>query len=140
MRYKNDRIKKEWESEKVDKRLQIILLYLDWYCKNFAVRTDGKKTDIQVTGLHRTQKEQDRIYRNNPKYKKKPWKSVHQDWRGGDVGVNAFSTKTKRFLRDMLNRRFKNMGTSKVCVWHDIGLGDHFHLQVGSGAFSKVLK
>lgn len=135
MRYKNDRIKKEWESGKLDKRAQIIAVFLDWFCKEYVRCINGKKRDIQLTCIYRTQKEQEAIYGKGTKIK-----STHQFHRAVDIGVNAFSTDTKRMLADMINKHFKNIGKSKVCVWHDIGLGDHFHIQVGSGAFSKILR
>lgn len=140
MRYKSDRIKKEWGSGKLDKRLQFIVIFLDWYCTNFIKRIDGKKTDIQLTCIFRTQAEQDSIYGNNVKYKRKKWLSVHQFYRGVDIGVNAFSSDTKKLLCDLLNKHFKNMGKSKVCIWHNVGLGDHFHIQVGSGQYSYIYK
>jgi len=140
MRFKNDRIKKEWESGKVDKRLMIIVSYLDWFCKEYVTRIDGTKQDIQITCLFRTQAEQDAIYKNNTKYQKKKWTSVHQVKRGADIGVNAFSTDMKKLLRSMLNHRFYYSGSHSTCVWHNIGLGDHFHVQVSSDTYTKILK
>ena len=134
MRYKKERIKKEWESDKLDKRLKIIVIFLDWYCKKYMGR------DIQLTCIFRTQKEQDAIYGDDPKYQKKPWYSVHQFHRGIDIGVNAFTTSKKRILRNVLNKRFYYGKRHKTCVWHDVGLGDHFHVQVSSGNTTRIYK
>jgi len=135
VRFKNDRVEKEWESMKLDFRLVIIVGFIDWWCKKYVNRIDGKKKDIQITCIYRTQSEQEAIYGKGTKKL-----STHQYWRAVDIGVNAFSTETKKELVDILNLHLKNMGNSKVCVWHNIGLGDHFHIQVGSGEHSKIIK
>lgn len=139
MRFKNDktngRIRKEWESGKLDKRVEIMAIYLDWYCRNFVRRIDGQKGDIQLTCIFRTQKEQEAIYGKGTKKK-----STHQYWRAVDIGVNAFSFTTREMLANMMNKRFKNIGKAKCCVWHNVGLGDHFHLQVGGGKYSKMMR
>ncbi len=134
MRFKTVRIANEWESDNLDKRLRVIVIFLDWYCLKFL------KRDIQLTCIHRTQKEQNAIYGGNPKYQKKPWKSVHQFQRGIDIGVNAFTTEVKQILCNMLNKRFSYKGNYKTCVWHDVGLGDHFHIQVDGTNETKILK
>jgi len=139
LRFKNKRIQNEWESGKLDKRLMIIVSYLDWFCKEYVTRVDGTKQDIQITCLFRTQSEQDAVYKNNVKYQKKKWMSVHQIKRGADIGVNAFSTEMKKALQAMLNKRFYG-GSHSTCVWHNMGLGDHFHVQVSSDTFTKILQ
>jgi len=137
MRFKSDRIEKEWGSGKLDKRLQFIVIFLDWYCRNFVTRIDGTKQDIQVTCIYRTPQENLAIYKGD---KKQADKSPHPYWRGVDIGVNAFSLDTRAQLRDLINKHFKNIGKAKVCVWHNVGLGDHFHIQVGSGQYSYIYK
>lgn len=124
MRYKNSRIEREWINPLLDFRVRVIALVLDWYCKrNFGI-------DIQLTGIHRTKEEQDRIYKNSSGYKESPWTSVHQVWRGIDVGVNKFSEEERRKACNFINKYFDYSGRHNSCVYHDVGKGWHFHLQV----------
>jgi len=132
MRCKTDRIKKEWSDERLDFRLRTILFAVDWYCRKHFGR------NIQLTCVFRTQAEQDAIYSGNAKYKRKPWQSVHQYWRGIDVGVNAFTEEQRIELRDFINNHFEYSGRHKTCVYHNVGLGFHFHLQVDWKSITKM--
>ncbi len=87
------------------------------------------KKNIMITGLIRTQAGQDSIYKDNPRYKKKPWKSVHQFGRGCDLRSWTF---TMNQINDI--KKFANMVPyregKKTCVVHNVGRGLHFHFQV----------
>lgn len=123
IKFKTDRIKNEFDWKKIKPKLirliELISLYVELkYKKN-----------ILITGLIRTQAEQDSIYKNNPKYKKKPWRSVHEFGRGGDLRSWTF---TKEQIADI--KKFANMipyrKGKNTCVVHNVGRGIHFHFQV----------
>lgn len=98
--------------------------------------------------------EQDKIYLNassaatREKYKKKPWPSGHfygncldtrtprikgvGDWRTHSLGWRVDKMQAAS-LRDWLNSIFvydPQRSRFQCIVWHDVGSGDHFHLQV----------
>lgn len=109
---------------KICTRLATILYYLDLY-----TRMKFNK-EIIITDLMRTQKEQDKIYKNNKQYEKKPWKSVHQFGRGADVRVSNFSKGEIEDILGMLNQLPYGDGKHKTALLHDIGNGKHIHIQV----------
>ena len=86
---------------------------------------------ITVTDTIRTQKEQDRIYKDNAKYKKKKFNSVHQYARGADISVKGMNIEMINDLVSVLNR-IKYSDKYKTATHHDVGAGDHIHIQTPS--------
>ena len=80
----------------------------------------------------RTQEEQDSIYGNNSNYQNKPWKSVHQFWRGVDLRNNDMKPGMADDLAEVLNKipYDESRPEKKSCIVHDVGRGDHIHIQV----------
>jgi hypothetical protein len=78
-----------------------------------------------ITGLQRTQGEQDSIYKNDERYKVKPWKSVHQFGRGCDVRI-------RHLKMEEINKFVANVNTHFRYPDHVTALyeRDHVHLQV----------
>lgn len=123
MRFKTERIEKEWNDKRLDFGLRIIALTVDWYC------TENFGRDIQLTDIYRTQEEQDRYYKDDPNYKIQKWYSTHQFWRAIDVGVNKYSESQRQELCNYINKHFNYKGSHNTCVYHNVGKGWHFHLQ-----------
>jgi len=84
-----------------------------------------------LTCVLRTQDEQDDIYKDNPRYKDNPWKSVHQYNRGFDLRTHDMEADMVKDLADFMNRIVydKNRPDKKTCKVHDVGRGMHFHIQ-----------
>lgn len=105
--------------------LQALVLYLGRY----AYRQFD--TVLIVTHVHRTQKEQDEIYKDNFAYQKGPWKSVHQFGRGTDIRI-------RNLPRGVAVMLCKHINTN----WHYGSFGkptallerNHIHLQVPHNA------
>ena len=88
--------------------------------------------ELTITEIFRTQESQDEIYGNNPKYQEKPWKSVHQYWRGIDLRVWDFTEHEIEKLTTFFNcfEYDPNRPEKKTCLVHNVGAGLHYHLQV----------
>ena len=125
MRFKTGRIEKEWNSEKLDFRVRLLAIALDWYCRKYVY-----KRGINLTHIFRSNEEQREIYKNNAKFKVAPWGSTHEYWRAIDVGVNAFDEEERQRMCNFVNKRFNYYGSHNCCVYHNVGKGWHFHLQV----------
>ena len=125
MRFKRKRIEQEWNSDQLHFRVRILALVLDWYCKKY-VNVRG----INLTHIFRSNEEQRDIYKNNTKFKLAPWHSTHEYWRAVDVGVNAFTETQRQEMCNFVNKRFNYSGSHNCCVYHNVGRGWHFHLQV----------
>lgn len=109
----------------VNSKLKKILYMLALYCEVEF----GK--DITITELYRTQDEQDQYYEDNQRYKEKPWKSVHQFGRGADVRSKNFEPdEAERIIKFLKCVTYRDGSKSQTVVHHDIGLGEHFHIQV----------
>lgn len=88
------------------------------------------KKNLVVTMVFRTQAEQDYLYKNNARYKKKPFKSPHQFWHAVDLRSRTFTADEISRLEDFLNRR---LNPKNYYRWtaknHTVGHGVHFHVQ-----------
>ena len=122
MKFKNVVI--ESQINKINENLKTILFFLD-----FAVK---QKFDyeITITDLIRTQPEQDFIYKDIAEYNKKPWHSVHQYGRGADIRINDMPQECLRFIISLLKSIPYGDGIHKTILVHDIGNGNHIHIQV----------
>lgn len=90
--------------------------------------------DITVTMIYRTQEEQDVLYKDNEKYKQKKFTSPHQYYHAVDLRSSAFSKDEINTLVDYLNKLYNKSNYYKfTALNHDIGAGDHLHLQYLKG-------
>lgn len=99
-----------------------------------AYTTDTFNKTITITMIGRTQKEQDNIYagkeRNGVPYKDRPWKSPHQFAHAVDLRSRDFTDDEIRQIEDYLNAKYNQDNYySFTAKDHNVGLGDHFHLQ-----------
>ena len=120
--YKTDRIKKEFTSGEISSNLISILYMLSTYC-NMEFRKS-----IIITDLLRSEKEQYHIYKNNKRFIKKPWMSVHQFGRGADVRSSCFDKNEIKKIKDFLNCITYD-DKHKTAIYHSVGFGKHFHIQ-----------
>jgi hypothetical protein len=91
--------------------------------------------------IDRTQSEQDYIYTvlvddsTKAQYKLKPWLSVHQFKRGIDFRCSDMTDEMKDFTKHFFAQTVYD-GTQPgklTCLIHDVGAGNHIHLQVNNG-------
>jgi hypothetical protein len=124
--FKTDREEVEFRDEKLHQKLRNIVLMIAHYSYSFFDKT------LTVTGVYRMQIEQDRIYKDNPKYKKKPWRSVHQEFRGVDLRVSNLNDEQIKTLLSIANTIQYDLKrpTKKTALMHDVGEGNHIHVQV----------
>ena len=100
-----------------------VLSAVRWYVKA------KYNLDIKVTDTYRTQEEQDKIYASNERYKVKKWQSVHQGGRGADISVKGMTNEMINDIVDTMNR-IKYSDKHKTALSHNVGWGNHIHLQV----------
>lgn len=107
MKFKHeDRISEFWS---LDAKLQLILCDLNY----FSVNEFGK--EIIITELLRKP-------RNN--------NDVHAYGRGADVRSWIYTPEEKTEITEYLNRKYPyGDGVHPTCLFHDIGKGEHFHIQ-----------
>lgn len=128
--FKTDRQKAEYNdiSGKLRQLIEMLSLYM-WL-------KYGRQ--IMITELKRTQEEQDDIYSKHSdkavraKYKKKAWSSVHQFDRGADIRTHDWERHEIKDALFWLNQIVydKKRPRKKTAIYHDIGTGEHLHLQV----------
>ena len=134
IKFKHLQLQSEFEGDitvsgfPLNAKLQSMVFALNGFVEYFF----GKS--ITITEILRDQETQDRYYKENAKYAKKPWKSVHQFGCGVDVRVAGFNDDEVEEMVAFLSGAF-DYGDDKhdVVVNHDIGLGRHIHLQVKAG-------
>ena len=138
--YKTDRQRKELMGEKAVRTgdavykvnpMTVKLLYWlnEWAEKNMSIKV------LIVTDVLRTQEEQDKIYHHLIIYKQKPWKSVHQFGRGIDIAVSNLMEAglDPDLIVEAVNANWiydPSRPKKKCAVRHNVGRGDHIHLQV----------
>lgn len=125
--FKNDspRLKREFsELETKNKEFRDLLKDLNAYTNSEF----GK--NIIITMIYRTKAEQDYLYRNNAKYKKRNFKSPHQFHHGGDLRSRTFTQSEITQTVEWLNKRYNSTNYYKwTAKCHDVGSGMHFHIQ-----------
>jgi len=109
--------------------LQKILYWLSgWTEMNTAAK------QITITGLIRTQEEQNAIYADNVLFRESPWPSVHQFGRGADISVLGFlsSGDDPASICVEVNREFLyGDGRHSTAIYHEVNRhGKHIHIQV----------
>ena len=124
IKFKTKRIEKEfYYNTSIKDRLKDIIYMLALYTE-----LEFRK-DITLTELHRTQEEQDSYYKDNDRYREKPWKSVHQYGRGADIRTKNFEQEEIMKMVDFLNHVHYST-KHNTALFHDIGIGEHIHIQV----------
>ena len=141
IKFKSERIKSEFYDSRLDPRLKMYVYFLSGYIE------DKYGANVLLTDILRTKKEQNEIYKNDKSYQKKPWDSVHQDWRGVDMvgeydnGMNLTDEEHEE-IESMINKAIqynaaKSYNTAK---YHNVGNGIHLHLQVFLEDETRLLK
>ena len=126
MKFKTDRIRREWESMDLPDKLRRIVVSIEQFM------LAKYSYEITVTQILRTQEEQDNIYGDRENYQVNPWKSVHQFFRGIDIRNRDM---TPQMIEDVLMLANQIIYDDKrphkqTAKSHDVGKGDHIHLQV----------
>lgn len=125
--YKNNqkRLGREHNAlRKHNRGLYDLLIQLDEY-----VHAQFDKNVI-ITMIYRTQGEQDYLYRNSARYKKKKFKSPHQFWHAVDIRSRTFTHREIDMIVRWLNREYNKINYYKwTAKCHDVGSGMHFHIQ-----------
>ena len=111
-------------------KLNTKLKCITWYILCYVKETYG--VDLECTQIFRTQAEQDEIYRDDPKYIKSPWMSVHQSWRGIDFSIKDLGAAKAKKMAAEVNEIFPyGKGSLKTVLAHEVGShGFHLHVQV----------
>lgn len=126
MKYKDELIESYWK--RVDERIRTILSFVDL----FTQAKFGK--EITVTELMRLRIHQIVIYKRLPKYKdvheSEIPHSVHEYGRGADFRTTNFEEEEIAEILELLNKIPYGKGKYLTAIRHDIGTGDHIHLQV----------
>lgn len=123
MLYKSKREEAEFYS--VDMGLQLMLLFMDAYSQHYF------NVELYLTGLIRTDDEQDDIYGDDESYQTNPWKSYHQLKMAGDLRYNLTFDQWAELLT-ITERLFLPLGFN--CVVHtpenEEGWEPHVHVEV----------
>lgn len=107
-----------------NKDLLEIAVDIAYYC------VQNKYPDLVITMIFREEEEQDRIYRNNARYQQKKFKSPHQFWHALDIRSRTFTIEQIDKLVNYLNLKYNSSNHYRwTAKCHNVGLGDHFHIQ-----------
>jgi hypothetical protein len=126
VKFKTNRIAKEFK-ELYNKNNDLHELAVD--LSHFIKSTFNK--ELVITMIYRTDQEQDDIYKNDPKYKVKKFKSPHQFWQAIDVRSSIFDKLEISKIEDYLNKKHNSTNYySWTARCHTVpGQAYHFHLQ-----------
>lgn len=88
--------------------------------------------ELIITMIFRTDDEQDAIYKDDPKYITKKFKSPHQIHQAADIRSKIFTSEEIKKIEDFLNTKYNPVN---VYAWtaknHKVGAGaEHFHIQL----------
>lgn len=122
----SERLKKEWNLLfQKNEHLWDLIIDAHVYC----YQQFGKY--IVVTMIDRTQAEQDEIYKDDPKYNEKPYKSPHQFFHAVDLRSSTFETHEIEQLVNYLNTKYNSTNYYKwTAKCHAVINGaEHFHIQ-----------
>jgi len=118
--FKNERIRDEWFSGRLDPRLKAVIL------AQAAHVNHSWGYVLEITEIHRLREEQRLIYPNDPRKV-----SVHELWRGVDDLVREFDSNQHHELAAWTNKYFPYAKPQyKTCKHHNVGFGWHLHNQV----------
>ena len=88
------------------------------------------KKPILLTMVFRTQAQQDYLYRNSARYKKKKFISPHQLWHGADIRSHSFTKSEIEQIEAWINNKYNSKNYYKwTAKYHNNGNGNHFHIQ-----------
>jgi hypothetical protein len=89
------------------------------------------KKDLIITMIARTQAEQDNIYKNDPRYKIKPFTSPHQLNHAADVRSLIFTPEEIKGIEDYLNNKYNKTNYYNWTAKNHVVSGGalHFHIQ-----------
>ena len=123
--FKTDRVAVEFgQLEAKNRKLHALLVDL-----NELVNARFEKA-LVITHIFRTIEEQAEIYKDSAKYKRKPFTSPHNWWHGCDLRSRTFTPEEIKWIENYLNNKYNAKNYYKKTAFnHNIGLGDHFHLQ-----------
>jgi len=123
--FKTDRLKKEFHDPRLYTVLRVQAVVVAWLIFLYTGKT------ARITCVYRTDKEQDWVchIKGGEKYK-----SVHQVWRGLDIGASGIDKKVCLTIVRIVRLIFPYSGAAGKfsILYHDVGLGVHFHLQAGA--------
>jgi len=123
LRFDGAREKKEWfESEQLHPALYVVVLAAAlWH-----YRRTGKP--VVITHILRTRAEQRSYYPDDPDKR-----SLHEFGQAADLRTRDLDLKTVREWAEYINDTFKYFGSVGIqtALVHDIGMGRHFHIQIG---------
>lgn len=125
MKFKTARQRQEWNGGDLTPRLRSLVLFTESLLKQHGI-------ELTITCFMRTEKEQAWLYRRR---KRKP-RSVHEFGRGADVRTRDWPEGLAIEIRDKVNETFRydaSRPALKSAIWHDVGAGEHLHLQVSAG-------
>ena len=93
--------------------------------------TETYKKDFIITMIGRTNEEQAVIYKNDPKFQLKPFKSPHQFSHAVDIRSSIFTPEEIKGIEDYLNNKYNNSNFYKWTAKNHIVTGGayHFHIQ-----------
>lgn len=111
---------------RVDPLLNILVRAYDWLYNYYVGRHPA------VTHVFRSWETQDRFYANDEDYQKNAWPSVHFYGRGTDM-ESPPKVEIEHMIAANLNKAFTydpDRPKLVCCLFHNVGLGRHAHLQV----------
>lgn len=120
MIFKTQELEKEWEKLKDD--VKCIVLEAETIAKSYNL-------DICITCIFRDDQDQKRLY---DKLKKPYIPTLHSWWKACDFGLRGDGDKMAcRMAILSLNKKYSygNKNIKKSIIFHDIGAGEHFHIQ-----------
>jgi len=114
------------------KKLQSKNIYLYNLIQDVAkyIQDNFKKT-LVITMVDRTNAEQAEIYKDDPKYKTKPFKSPHQFAQAVDIRSKIFTADEIKKIENYINNKYNSTNFwSWTAKDHTVGTGaEHFHIQ-----------
>ena len=136
IQYKTETIKKEFESNQLDKRLKLLIFMIVGLLEN------EHDCQAKITSVYRSDTEQKQLYGG----KMPPFGNVHGQWRAVDLVAyhngSLIPTAVGKDIRDCLNQRIQHDKENRypTVVYHNIGYGWHFHVQVSFKDETKLKK
>lgn len=87
--------------------------------------------DVVITQIWRSQSQQDILYKDNAKYKKKKFRSFHQIWAAIDLRSSLYTKKEIKLIIEYLEEVYQDAQVYKV-LYHKVGKngGYHFHIEL----------
>jgi hypothetical protein len=132
MKYKSQRVEREWRQAVLDGRLIVTVVAA---ADHIALAVAG--IELTLTSVLRTAQEQQAICTaiNNTRAKTgqppiQPYRSVHEFWRGADARSTSFAPEQAEEIARRANELFHYGGRFTVAAVHNQGTAPHLHFQV----------